>query len=71
MTDGKRYVIEKTAPNTYLGEMERVINGYRVRVLLVEFDELHEFNVEDIEPETVKAKVEKLLEDREGLKSLG
>ena len=64
------YTIDKTAPTIYLDPTGNAIQGYRVTVTLIEFNETHYVQVPDLGPATVKAKVEKLLSDRKALATL-
>lgn len=67
----KKYQIEKTLTAPYLGENDQVINGYTLRVRFIEFDELHEINVPDLSPESVKLKLDQAIKNREAVRDLG
>lgn len=67
----KKYQIEKATPTTYLDKLDKVINGFLVRFVVVEFDETYEINLPDIETDTVKEAIEKLISDREAIRDLG
>lgn len=65
------YKIESTQNTLYIDQGGRPINGYLVRVMLNGFNEIHEINVPDLNPETVNRAIMRLLEQREALANLG
>ena len=71
MTEQKKYQIEKTTTTTYLGENDNVISGFSLKVRFIEFDELHEINVPDMQPENVKSFLDQAVSDREKIRDLG
>lgn len=64
------YSIDHTAPTVYLDKFGKVVNGFQVSVTLLDFNEAHLLNVPTLEPDTVKAAIKKLLDDRNSLASL-
>jgi len=71
MTEGKRYKVEKTRPETYLDNANEVVTGFSIRVRLFDYDEIHDLQLPNLNPETVKAEIEKLLADRDAVNDLG
>lgn len=67
----QRYTIEKTASTTYLDNRNNAIKGYTVFVQLLDYDEFHEINVPNLNENTVKKEIDKLLANRDKLASLG
>ncbi len=65
------YHVTRTAPTVFTDRSDRPINGFRVEVYLVEFDEGHSLNVPSLDEATVKETIEKLIEQRERLAALG
>ena len=65
------YVIERTQPTIFLNRAGRAVPGFLVYVMLVEFNELHEVNVETLDPEVVAGEVGTLMAHRRALAELG
>lgn len=64
------YKIDHTAPTVYLDKFGKVVNGFQVSVTLLDFNEAHLLSVPSLDPETVKAEIKKLLDDRKALDNL-
>lgn len=71
MANNKAFDVLGTQNNVYVDRSGQAVNGYAVRVLLVEFDEVHTVNVPNLQAETVKTAVESLLSQRRALVDLG
>ena len=71
MPENKKYQIEKSSTTTYLDENDNVVSGYALKVRFIEFDELHEINVPDMQPENVKLILDRAVADREAIRDLG
>ena len=65
------YIIEHTQPTVYTDHKGSAVSGFSVQVTFPEFDETHTLNVPTLEASTVKAAVEKLLEQRRAIAELG
>ena len=65
------YSVISTTPTVYNDPLAGIVNGYLVRVHLVNYDEVHELRVPKIDPKAVKAEIDKLIKQRDGLAELG
>lgn len=65
------FQIENTQNTLYLDKGGQPVNGYRIRVRLLQWDELHDINVPSLDPPIVAAAVQKLIEQRTALDNLG
>jgi hypothetical protein len=65
------YRILRTSPSTYQAKNGRPVSGFQVEVFLPEFDEEHIVNAPSLDPEIIKPEIEKLIEQRKQLASLG
>ena len=65
------YIIERTQNTTYLDDAQTVVDGYVIRLRLVNFDEVHQLRVPSLDPKTVKAAANKLVAQRAALDDLG
>jgi hypothetical protein len=65
------YTIERSQSATYVDNSGNVVDGFRVFVAFPEFDELHRFNVPNLDVETVTDVAEKFLNQRRLLSDLG
>jgi hypothetical protein len=71
MANTKLYEVQGTANTVYIDKSGQAINGYNVRVLAIEFDEVHVIQVTSLAPDVVKAAIESLLANRRALADLG
>ena len=71
MAEQIRYTIERVTNHTYLDETQSVVDGFEVRVRLHEFNEVRTIRVENDHPETIREKMEQVLERRSALEKLG
>lgn len=71
MENPKRYVIEKTTPQPYLDKGNRAINGYLVEFTIVQYDEVHQVNVPNLDQATVEKAIETVIAQRDNLAQLG
>ncbi len=67
----KGYSVSRVTPETYLDNSQKVVQGFRVTITLIEFDEVHELQVPSIDEKIVTAAAEKLLTQRQKLAQLG
>ncbi len=67
----EQFSVQSTQNTLYLDRGGQPVNGYRIRVLLEDFDEIHDLNVPNLKPETVMRAVEDLLIQRRALRDLG
>jgi len=66
----ENYTVTKTTPWTYLNEQGQPIKGYKVTIYIQKFKEEHDIYAPSLEPNTVKAAIEKLVSDREAVSKL-
>jgi hypothetical protein len=64
------YKVTASQPWTYLDEMGRVVNGFRVYFEIISLRENFTVDVPTLDPVTVKAKVEALVKQRLDLAKL-
>ena len=65
------YRILRTSPTTYQAKNGRPVSGFSVEVFIPEFDEEHSVSVPSLDPQIVGPEIEKLIEQRKQLASLG
>jgi hypothetical protein len=61
------YTILGTQPYTYLDDMGRVTNGYRVTFRMDEFGETAFVDVPSLAPQVVQPKIAQIVKDRKAL----
>lgn len=67
---GQHYSVIKAEPFTFVDDGNRVINGFRVQVMLTEFQETHFVHVARLDPVLVKREVDALVQQRQQLAKL-
>lgn len=65
------FQILSTSNTLYLDRGGQPVNGYRLRVQLTEFDEIHDVNVPNLNPEVVRQVIDVLVAQRKALRDLG
>lgn len=65
------FAIENTQNTLYLDKGGQPVNGYRIRVRLLQWDELHDINVPSMDPQVVAEAIQKLIAQRQALADLG
>lgn len=71
MANGKRYDIRATRNRVYLDKGGKAISGYALTVYLPLYDEELEVIVPSLEPKEVDKIVSNLIDQRDGIASLG
>jgi len=56
MVDGKEFAVESVINYPYLDQGNEMIDGFMVRVRLIDFDEIRSFKIKSDDPELIKAK---------------
>ena len=64
------YKITATQPWIYSDVQGRVVHGFKVFLVIPEFNETHELTLPSLDQAMVKAAAEKLVKDRKALASL-
>lgn len=65
MADG--YMVLGTQPYSYIDDLNRVVNGYRVTFKIIEFDEIATVDAPSLAPEIVKPKILEIVKNRKAL----
>lgn len=65
-----KFSVVSTQPYTYQDATSRLVHGYRVFFKIIQFDEVHEVNVPNLDPLTVQAAVGPIIANREKLAQL-
>ncbi len=66
-----KYMIERTAPTTYIDGRGNAIQGFIVYFRIEQFDESHEVRVPSLNAGAVTKAIEAIVTNREGLANLG
>jgi len=65
-----KYIIDSTQPTIYQDHIKGIVNGVLVRFTLVDYNEVHEVRVPEMNVDTVKKAIEKILKQRDEIASL-
>ena len=66
-----KYSIVDTQPTVYQDPIKGVVNGVLVRFTLDDYNEVHEIRVPEMNVQTVKTAIEKVVKQRDDLAALG
>jgi len=65
------YSIVSTEPTIYQNGSKQIVNGVLVRILLTDYNEVHEVRVPSMSVEAVKAEADRIVKERDALAALG
>ncbi len=65
MNDEKKYVVESVKNFPYLDQADEIVDGFKIRIRLVDFDEIRFLNLPNDDPETIRLACELIVENRE------
>ena len=70
-TSTVKYTVQSTRPDVQVNKSGTPVRGYVLSVYLSEWDETHDIFVDQLDPKVAQKAIDKLIENRQAISSLG